>query len=441
MNLQTPDKVQKLQAALHAKAKEMPKFRFYALYDKVYRTDILAFAFKCAKSKGGAPGVDGQTFSDIESYGIERWLGELTEEIRKKTYQPQALRRVTIPKPGGGRRPLSIPTIRDRVVQTAVVLILSPIFEADFQPEQYAYRPGQNAHDAVCHAHKLLNYGYTDVVDADLSRYFDTIPHAELMKSLSRRISDRHLLHLIKQWLVVGVEEDDGHGGTHRTNSARKTNRGIPQGAPISPLLSNLYMRRLLLGWKMRGYHNKLHAHIVNYADDLVILCRGTAPKAMSALRDMVARLKLTVNEDKTHIRHLPDEEFNFLGYTFGRCYAPKTGRAYIGTYPSKESIQAVCRDISELTGRSWLFKDIDGRVNRLNRLMSGWANYFCLGPVSKAYRSVDAYAMFRLRHWLCNKYKQSGRGTARFPDEYIYNTLGLNRLTERTHSFPWANA
>jgi RNA-directed DNA polymerase len=441
MSLRTPEKVQKLQTALHAKAKESPTYRFYALYDKIYRRDILTYAYQCAKSKGGAGGVDGQTFSEIERYGMDRWLGELTEELRKKTYQPQALRRVSIPKPDGGIRPLSIPTIRDRVVQTAVVLVLGPIFEADLQPEQYAYRPGRNAHDAVRRVHHLLCNGHTDVVDADLAGYFDTIPHGDLMKSLARRICDRHLLHLIQQWLVVAVEEDDGRGGTRRTNRARQTRRGIPQGAPISPLLSNLYMRRLVLGWKLLGYATKFHAHIVNYADDLVILCRGTSHRALSALRGLVTGLKLTVKESKTHLCRLPEETFDFLGYTFGRCHAPATGRAYIGTYPSKKSTRKVCRAISELTGRNSLCRDLDDRVNCLNRLMTGWAHYFCLGPVSKAYRSVDAHARFRLRQWLCRKHKISGRGTARFPDEYFYDTLKLTRLTECTHSLPWANA
>jgi len=441
MSLQTPDKVQKLQTTLHAKAKEKPDFRFYALYDKVYREDILLHAWRLTKANGGSTGVDGQSFSDIEVYGVERWLGELTEDLRTKTYRAQPVRRVYIPKPDGQRRPLGIPAIRDRVAQTAAVLVLSPIFEADLQPEQYAYRPGRGAHDAVRQVHSLLNTGHGDVVDADLSGYFDSIPHAELMQSVARRVSDRHMLRLIKLWLVVSVEEDDGRGGKRRTNQAKRTKRGIPQGAPISPLLSNLYMRRFVLGWKVLGYAKCLDAYIVNYADDFVILCRGTADEAMSAMREMMARLKLTVNEDKTHLCRVPDASFDFLGYSFGRCYSPKTGRAYIGTRPSRKSIVKVCRTISALTSRRWLLTDAQDRVKRLNRLTAGWAAYFCLGPVSKAYRTVDAHMRDRLRRWLREKHRQPGRGTARFPDEHLYDELGLNRLSKCTHDLPWAQA
>ena len=355
MSLQAPESVQRLQAALHAKAKEMPNFRFYALYDKVYREDVLFHAWRLAKANGGSAGVDGQSFSDIEDYGVERWLGELADDLRKKTYRPQPVRRVYIPKPDGRKRPLGISTIRDRVAETAAVLVLAPIFEDDLQPEQYAYRPSRSAHDAVRHVHRLLNTGYRDVVDADLSGYFDSIPHAELLASVARRVSDRHMLHLIKQWLVVPVEEEDDRGRKHRTAEARHTRKGIPQGAPISPLLSNLYMRRFILGWKTLGHAARLDAHIVNFADDLVILCYGTAEKALQTMREMMERLKLTVNENKTHLCKVPDASFDFLGYTFGRCYSPKTGRSYIGTRPAGKSIAKVRRTISERTSRRWL--------------------------------------------------------------------------------------
>jgi RNA-directed DNA polymerase len=440
MSLRAPESVQKLQTALHAKAKEMPTYRFYALYDKLYREDILAHAWRLAKANGGAAGVDGQTFRDIEEYGVERWLGELAEDLRKKTYRPQPVRRVYIPKPDGRKRPLGISTIRDRVAQTAAVLILSPIFEADLQPEQYAYRPGRNAHDAVRHIHHLLNTGYRDVVDADLADYFGSIPHSELMSSVARRVSDRHMLHLIKQWIVVPVEED-GRGGKRRTAEAQHKKRGIPQGAPISPLLSNIYMRRFLLGWKVLGHAARLNAHIVNYADDLTLLCRGTAEEAMNAMREMMARLKLTVNEEKTRLCRVPESSFNFLGYTFGRCYSTKTGRAYIGTRPSQKSVAKVRRTISELTNRSRLPIDTELQVAQLNRLLTGWANYFCLGPVSKAYRAIDAHVVERLRRWLCKKHKTPGRGIARFPDEHLYEKLGLKRLALTTRDLPWAKA
>jgi RNA-directed DNA polymerase len=441
VSLRAPESVQKLQTALHAKAKEMPTYRFYALYDKVYREDILAHAWRLAKANGGAAGVDGQTFQDIEEYGVERWLGELAEDLRKKTYRPQPVRRVYIPKPDGRKRPLGISTIRDRVAETAAMLILSPIFEADLQPEQYAYRQGRNAHDAVRHIHRLLYKGYRDIVDADLADYFGSIPHSELMSSVARRVSDRHMLHLIKQWIVVPVEEGDGRGGKRRTAEARHKKRGIPQGAPISPLLSNIYMRRFVLGWKVLGHAERLNAHIVNYADDLTILCRGSADAAMTALREMMGRLKLTVNEEKTRLCRVPESSFDFLGYTFGRCYSEKSGRSYIGTRPSKKSIAKVRRTIGELTSRQWLSTDTDVQVAKLNRVLTGWGNYFCLGPVSKAYRAIDAHVVERLRRWLCKKHQMPGLGTARFPDEHLCQKLGLKRLALTTRNLPWAQA
>lgn len=441
MSLRVPEKLQKLQQTLHAKAKGTPDYRFYALYDKLYREDILSYAYRLARSHGGQAGVDGEEFADIETYGMARWLGELAQTLREKHYRASPVRRVYIPKPNGKQRPLGIPTIRDRVVQTAAVLVLAPIFEADLQPEQYAYREGRNALEAVRHVHKLLNTGYTDVVDADLSSYFDSIPHAELLRSVARRISDRQVLALLKQWLVAPVEEDDGRGGWRRTTQAKDSKRGIPQGAPISPLLSNLYMRRFVLGWKTMGHQGRLQARIVNFADDFVICCRGTGTAAMESMQKMMEQLKLTVNEEKTQRCRLPQERFDFLGYTFGRCYSPQTGRAYLGTRPSKQSIRKVCRAISEVTSRRWLLLETEIQVTRLNRILVGWANYYYLGPVSKAYQAVDSHARARLRQWLCKKHKWPDRGTARCPDERLYERFGLQRLSCRTHDLPWAKA
>src|SRR5207247_8023698 len=314
VGLSPPESVQKLQAALHDKAKEAPNFRFYALYDKVYRKDVLAFAYECCKANGGAAGVDGQTFEDIEAYGKERWLDELAQELKKRTYQPLPVRRVCIPKPDGKQRPLGVPAIRERVAQTAAVLVLEPIFEADLQPEQYAYRADRSALDAVRHVHKLLNTGHGQIVDADLSGYFDSIPHSDLLKSVARRIVDGAMLHLIKMWLEAPVEETDERGNKRRSTRNRDEGRGTPQGAPISPLFINLYMRRFVLGWKKLGHEKRWQAYIVNYADDLVICCRVGAEQALTEMRAMMSKLKLTVNESKTRVCYLPEEKFEFLG-------------------------------------------------------------------------------------------------------------------------------
>ena len=332
--------------ALHAKAKAEAGYRFYALYDKISREDILAHAYAQCRSNKGAPGVDGQDFADIEAYGVQRWLGELALALRQETYRPDPIRRVFIPKANGKLRPLGISTLRDRVCMTAAMLVLEPIFEADLPPEQYAYRPGRNAQQAVVEVEELLFRGHPEVVDADLADYFGSIPHAELMKSVARRIVDRRVLHLIKMWLECPVEETDDRGRKTRTTEARDNRRGIPQGSPISPLLANLYMRRFVLGWKKLGLEQSLGTRIVTYADDLVILCRkGKAEEALQRLREIMGKLKLTVNEEKTRICKVPEGEFDFLGYTFGRMYSARTGKARLGIPAVEEEHQAHGRE------------------------------------------------------------------------------------------------
>lgn len=440
-NLATPISVQKLQRALQAKAKETPGFRFYALYDKVYRADVLAHAYACCRANRGAGGVDQERFEDIETYGVERWLGELAQALRNEAYAPQSVKRVYIPKPNGTQRPLGIPAIRDRVVQMAVVLVLGSIFEPDLPPEQYAYRKQRSALQAVQRVHKLINTGHRHVIDADLSSYFDTIPHDELLRCVARRVVDRRVLHLIKMWLTAPVEESDRWGNKKRTTRSRDEKRGTAQGSPISPLLANLYMRRLVLGWQRLGHERRFGARIVNYADDLVICCKGRPEKALAEMRQIMQRLKLTVNEDKTHIRRVPAERFDFLGYTFGRCYSEKTGKAYLGTWPSKKSIRRLTVLIHGQTARSMCLLDAEEVVSRLNRMLRGWANYFCSGPVSKAYRALDEYTAYRLRRWLRCKHRVEGNGRKVFPAAYLYERLGLLRLCKLTHNLPWAKA
>jgi len=439
MSLEPPAKVGKLQTALHAKAKAAPSYRFYLLYDKVYRNDVLAHAYERCRANQGAAGVDDQTFADIEAYGVDRWLGELAKELQEQTYRASSVKRVWIPKPDGKQRPLGIPTIRDRVVQMAAVLVLEPIFEADLPSEQHAYRPGKSALDAIQKVQEHLRAGYTDVVDADLSGYFDSIPHAELMKSVARRVSDRHLLHLIKMWLEAPVEESDEHGRKQRTTRNKDEGRGTPQGAVISPLLSNLYMRRFILGWKQLGHEARLQAYIVNYADDFVICTRGYAAEAMAAMQGMMSRLRLTVNEQKTRRCQLPEDTFTFLGYTFGRHYSHRTGGAYIGPRPAVKKIRKLCREISELTDRRMCLRDAEDEVRTLNQKLNGWANYFCLGPVVRAYDIVMKHTRRRLRRWLCKKHNVRHGKIARFPDEYLHDQLGLVQLGAKQHRQLWA--
>ena len=441
-NLTASERVQRLQTALHAKAKEAPDFRFYSLCDKVWRADVLTVAWQTVRRNGGAAGVDGETVADVESLGVDHWLGALARDLKEGTYRPRPVRQVLIPKKQRGKfRPLGIPCLRDRVAQTAAMLVLSPIFEADLQPEQYAYRPGRHAHDAVNRVHGLLNTGHREVVDADLSDYFGQIPHVELLRSVARRVSDGRLLGWVKAWLEMAVEEDDGHGGRRLTNRARHERKGTPQGSPISPLFSNVYMRRFILGWKVLGYARRFKAEIVNYADDFAVLGKSPAAEMRSAVENLMERLKLPINAEKTRCCRLPEESMTFLGYRIGRNYRRDTGRAYIGTRPSAASVQSICRRVSELTTRKDVRLSPKEVVTRLNRRLAGWANYFSLGQVSPAYTAINQHATRRLRQWLCRKHKVRSGKYVRFPDERLWKEYGLTRLALRTQSLPWAKA
>jgi hypothetical protein len=248
-------------------------------------------------------------------------------------------------------------------------------------------------------------------------------------------------LGLIKSWLETPVEEIDERGRHHRTTRNKDEGRGTPQGSPLSPLLANVYMRRFVRGWKTLGHEQRLNAVVVNYADDFVICCRGTAAEAMTAMRSMMTRLKLTVNETKTRLCRVPAESFDFLGYTVGLCHSPRTGRSYIGTYPSAKKIARLRDEIHEVTSRRWTWMEVEEVVGRLNRKLRGWSNYFCLGPVSRAYSVLERHSCHRLRQWLRAKHKVKNRGLSRFPDRYLFDELGLIRLSKQTRYFPWAKA
>jgi len=428
VSLATPPKLRRLQEALYTKAKQEPAYRFYLLYDKVYRPDILAHAYALSKQKGGAPGVDGVTFTDIEAAGVEPWLAAVQEALRTETYRPHPVRRVLIPKPGGtGERPLGIPTIRDRVVQTAALLILQPIFEADLEPTAYGYRPGRTALQAVQAVHRALCAGHTEVVDADLSRYFDTIPHAALMQSLARRLSDRRLLRLLKQWLKVPVAEQDASGGW-RLSGGKRSTRGTPQGGVISPLLANLYMNRYLKAFHQAGLDRRYGARLVNYADDFVVLCRYGAPAVLAQSRRWFTQMGLTLNERKTRVGDGRREPFTFLGYTFGPMHYRKDGHRYLGAAPAKKAVQRIKGRVRQILrpGNQAPWAEVR---DELNPVLRGWATYFAYGTRWLAYRAVDRYVYERVRDFLRRRHKVPSRGTRRFPLTRVFGELGVFSL------------
>jgi group II intron reverse transcriptase/maturase len=432
MSLPTPNNtVQKLQSALQAKAKAEPGYRFYSLWDKVWRWDILHEAYRRCRANGGAPGADGVTFEQIEAQGVEGWLGKLQEELRNGTYRCGPLLRIWIPKANGGQRPLGIPSIRDRVAQMAMLLVIGPIFEADLCDEQYGFRSGVDAKLAIRRAYyHVTERGLNEVVDADLSDYFNTIPHGALMRCLSRRIADGHVLSVIKQWLRAPVMERDGRR-ERRTTEAADSNRGTPQGGVISPLLANLYFRRFVLAWKQFGIERRLQAQVVNYADDLVICCKpGNGVHAMALFRELMTRLGLTVNERKTRLVKFPEEPFNFLGYTIGRFHG-RHGKPYLGTRPGKKAVRRLLLRIREETSSRWNWQKPLERIRIINPILRGWCTYFDQGPVIRVYRVIRRYTERRVRRWLMRRQQKRGTGYRQYPDAHLYQTLGLFKPPE----------
>jgi len=434
--LQTPEKIRELQRKLYRKAKQEKEYRFYLLYDKIYRLDILNHAYRLVQANKGAPGIDGETFERIEERegGAERYLEEIAGELKRKSYKPQAVHRVYIPKANGGKRPLGIPVIRDRVVQMAVKIVIEPIFEADFQDNSYGFRPKRSAHQAVDDVRNHLFKGKTEVIDADISKYFDTIPHDRLMQMVATRIVDKQILRLIKMWLKAPIVEEREDGKKeHKGND-----KGTPQGGVLSPLLANIYLNVLDTLWVIKKVQERLGARLVRYADDSVILCRGNADRILKGVKMVLRDLGLTLNEEKTRVVDARQESFNFLGFTIGMKRGRRTGRIYPHIEPSKKALKHIRSEIKQMTTERYSAIQTEVVIQRVNEVARGWVGYFRYGNCTKAMSALRYYLGYRMRIYLRRKHHYHSLGYLAYPDRYYYDSL---RLYEVPTKAPWAKA
>lgn len=417
--LTNTEKIQEFRRKLYEKAKAEPKYRFYSLYDKTYRQDIIAEAYRKVKANGGASGIDGETFEDIETQGIEGYLAVLREELKTGNYQPKAVRRIYIPKANGKQRPLGIPTIRDRIVQTAFLLVLEPIFEADFTEASYGFRPKKSAHDAVREIYKYLNWGCEEICDVDLENYFETVEHWKLMKLLARRISDGKILHVIKQWLSCGYVEDGQH---------RQSKRGTPQGGVISPLLANIYLHPVDSAFERSrlGTIREGSIHIVRYADDMIILAQRNLNKGIALLEHYVERLGLRINPEKTRKLNLKEDKLvESLGFQFQRVTNRINKNRLFLVSPSLSS-QKRCRErIRQLINRK-LPLSVEDQIKNVNTFLTGWTSYFRLGNSSKVLDNICNHVNKRVRRLLQRHKGKRGYGWKQISSEEIYGRLGL---------------
>lgn len=431
MGLSTPEEIREFQRKLYRKAKQEPQFQFYSLRDKVQHPGVLRWAYRKCREKDKAPGVDGETFEDIEEEGPQKWLDELRHELASGEYSPDPVRRKQIQKPGGGMRPLGIPTIKDRVVQMATKIIIEPIFEADMRDGAYGYRPDRSAQDAVKRLHETVRDGKREVVDADISSYFEEIPHKQLIKSVGNRISDGAVMSLIKGWLKAPVQYTDEDGNT-RTDKGKASKKGTPQGGVISPLLANIYFNRMLKLWEQHGKAEQLDAEFINYADDFVIATNGNAEEALEWVSKALEKLGLQLNQEKTSIRKVDEEEkVKFLGYQVGWKRYKKKGSLYIALEPSRDSLDRFKEGLKKfLRSRVHIrWKEV---YRKLRRKLVGWVNYYSLGTCRDAFREINRYMMNRLKWYFRRTGRTFTESVTSAVEDLVQRSLSLFKLVDR---------
>ncbi len=433
--LETPEKIRELQRKLYQKAKQEKEYRFYLLYDKVYRMDILSHAYRVVKTNKGAGGIDGVTFEDIEQKegGRQRYLSGIADELKNKIYEAMPVRRVYIPKADGSKRPLGIPTVKDRVVQMAVKIVIEPIFEADFQENSYGFRPKRDAHQAMDDITHHLRHGKMQVIDADISKYFDSIPHDQLLKLIAKRIVDKNILRLMKMWLKAPVvEEEDGK------KKYKGNDKGTPQGGVISPVLANIYLNVLDTIWKVKKVQEKLEARLIRYADDFVVLCKGNTGRILNGIKTVLGELGLNLHEGKTKVVDAKKESFNFLGFTIQVKENPATGKKFPLVTPSKKALKHIKTEIKNLTCRKNLALPKEAVVIKINGVVRGWVNYFYYGNCSNDLLRLKGYLDERVRTYLRRKHCIKNRGYKAFPYKYLYENIGLYKIPTTA---PWTQS
>ena len=415
-NLTTSDNVRELQRKLYLKSKKENNFRFYSLYDKVCRRDVLNEAWKRVKANKGTSGIDGETIKELKNRETE-FLQEIQDELIAKIYKAEAVKRVWIPKRNGKLRPLGIPTVKDRVIQMAVKIVVEPIFEAGFEGFSYGFRPKRNAHQAVAEVKKYLNWGLVNVVDADIDDFFGTIDHGKLIEMVSGRIVDKNILKLIKQWLESGIMEE---------GKVRKNTTGTPQGGAISPLLANVYLNELDRYWKKKDYSNRdgMNAHMVRYADDLVIFTNKGLEKPVLELKNKLQELGLSLNTEKTRTLSADSGNFDFLGFNFRKAWNRDKTKKFPLMRPSHRaemSVKIKIRDITKI--RPVKVSEI---VYEINPVLRGWVNYFRVGNSKSSFSKIRHYTVKKVRRFIRKKQGRDGYGWNNLSSNFLYGDLGL---------------